>query len=146
MPGIYEALREKVNEWRASAYPHDEYSTIGEILEWAGDPEGSGFRLRTPQQRALEIYWYLRLVEGTPHIAELYRRLFSRQSEFLAALGLKHEDIKAYALDYGTKAVIERIQIDDQFVRQFHLEALRETLTLSYPSYILALAMGAGMS
>jgi hypothetical protein len=35
-------------------------------------------------------------------------------------------------------------QTDDQFVRQFRLEALRETLTLSYPSYILALAMGAG--
>jgi hypothetical protein len=62
----------------------------------------------------------------------------------LSALGLKHEDIKTFALDHGTEAVVKRIQTDDQFVRQFHPEALRETLTLSYPSYILALAMGAG--
>jgi hypothetical protein len=55
-----------------------------------------------------------------------------------------HRDIRTYALDYGPDAVVQRIQTDDQFVRQFHLEALRETLTLFYPSYILALAMGAG--
>src|SRR3972149_11452709 len=36
------------------------------------------------------------------------------------------------------------IRRDDNFVREFRLEALRETLTLDYPSYILALAMGAG--
>ena len=29
-------------------------------------------------------------------------------------------------------------------VKKYHLEAVRETLTLEYPSYILALAMGAG--
>jgi hypothetical protein len=137
-------LRIKINEWRTGGYSYPEYSSIAEILEWAGDPEGSGFRLRPPQQRALETYWYLRLVEETPHITELYRRLFSRQSDLLAALGLIHQDIRTYALDFGTDAVIQRIQTDDQFVRQFHLEALRETLTLSYPSYILALAMGAG--
>ena len=32
----------------------------------------------------------------------------------------------------------------NEFVRRFKLEAPRETLTLDYPSYILALAMGAG--
>jgi type III restriction enzyme len=144
MTSLYEVLRTKINEWRTGGYSHPEYSSIAEMLEWAGDPEGSGFRLRPPQQRALETYWYLRLVEGTPHITELYRRLFSRQSDLLAALGLIHQDIRTYALDFGTDAVIQRIRTDDQFVRQFHLEALRETLTLSYPSYILALAMGAG--
>jgi hypothetical protein len=144
MTGLYEALKTKVNEWRTGGYPHAEYPIIAEILEWASGPEGSGFCLRVPQQRALETYWYLRLIEETPHIAELYRRLFSRQSDFLAALGLMHRDIRTYALDYGPDAVVQRIQTDDQFVRQFHLEALRETLTLSYPSYILALAMGAG--
>jgi hypothetical protein len=144
MSSLYELLKIKVNEWRTRDYPHLEYSSVGEILEWANDPEGNGFRLRPPQQRALEIYWYLRLIEGTPHIVDLYRRLFLRQSDLLGALGLKHEDIKSFALDYGTDAVLQRIQTDDLFVRQFRLQALRETLTLSYPSYILALAMGAG--
>ena len=27
--------------------------------------------LRAPQLRALETYWYLRLVEGTPHVLDL---------------------------------------------------------------------------
>src|SRR5690606_11366901 len=31
-----------------------------------------------------------------------------------------------------------------RFVRKHHLESLRETFALRYPSYILALAMGAG--
>ncbi len=75
MSSLYELLKIKVNEWRTRDYPHAEYSSIGEILEWAGNPEGSGFRLRPPQQRALETYWYLRLIEGTPHIVDLYRRL-----------------------------------------------------------------------
>ena len=144
MSSLYELLKIKVNEWRTMDYPHAEYSTIGEILEWADNPEGSGFRLRPPQHRALETYWYLRLIEGTPHITDLYWRLFPHKSDFLAALGLKHEDIKTFVLDHGTEALLQRIQTDDQFVRQFRLQALRETLTLSYPSYILALAMGAG--
>ena len=70
MTSLFEALKPKVNEWRSGGYPHPQYSSIAEILEWASDPEGSGFRLRPPQQRALETYWYLRLVEGTPHITE----------------------------------------------------------------------------
>jgi len=108
MTSLYEVLRTKINEWRTGGYSHPEYSSIAEILEWASDPEGSGFRLRPPQQRALETYWYLRLVEGTPHITEIYRRLFPRQSDLLAALGLIHQDIRTYALDFGTDAVIQR--------------------------------------
>jgi type III restriction enzyme len=44
--------------------------------------------LRVPQLRALETYWYLRLVEGTPDVLELYRRLYPSATEFLEALGL----------------------------------------------------------
>ena len=39
---------------------------------------------------------------------------------------------------------LTRLKTDDDFVAAHKLEALRETLTLAYPSYILALAMGAG--
>ncbi|HET7182110.1 MAG TPA: hypothetical protein VFI15_07770, partial [Candidatus Limnocylindrales bacterium] len=37
-----------------------------------------------------------------------------------------------------------RVRSDDEFVREHRLQTLRETLSLDYPSYILALAMGAG--
>ncbi len=141
---LYQALAARVNEWRQQGYPHPEYPAITEILEWASAPEVAAFRLRPPQVRALETYWYLRLVEGTPHITDLYRRLFSRVTERLSALGMDHPDLRDIALDAGYDGLIERIRSDDDLVRQYRLEALRETLTLEYPSYILALAMGAG--
>jgi type III restriction enzyme len=59
-------------------------------------------------------------------------------------LGLTHPTIRDYVEDHGIEALWERIKTDDAFVKDFKLEALRETLTLDYPSYILALAMGAG--
>jgi len=47
------------------------------MLEWACESETGSLRfLRPPQLRALETYWYLRLIEGTPHVADLYQRLF----------------------------------------------------------------------
>jgi type III restriction enzyme len=92
----------------------------------------------------LETYWYLRLVEGTPRVVDLYRKLFPKQSELLGALGLVHEDIRTCALDYGVEELLKRVETDNEFVRQYRLETLRETLVLDYPSYILALAMGAG--
>jgi type III restriction enzyme len=141
---LYQALAARVDPWRATDYPCPDYPAIGEILEFAAKPEGAGFRLRLPQVRALETYWYLRLVTGTPHILDLYQSLFPKTTDLLAALGLTHEDIRSYVLDNGKEALFERIKTDDDFVRPFKLEALRESLTLAYPSYILALAMGAG--
>ncbi|MEO7864096.1 MAG: DEAD/DEAH box helicase family protein, partial [Nitrospirales bacterium] len=92
----------------------------------------------------METYWYLRLVEKTPHVFDLYRKFYPKQSELLTALGLDHGDIKEYVLDEGFNALLKRIKTDDAFVRDFDLESLRETMTLDYSSYILALAMGAG--
>ena len=141
---LYQVLAQRVAGWREQGYPHNAYPAIAEILEWAANPEGSGFCLRRPQVRALETYWYLRLVENTPRIRDLYRRLFPKQSELLAALGLAHDEVREYVLDYGLDALLERLETDDDLVRRLRLEALRESLTLGYPSYILALAMGAG--
>jgi hypothetical protein len=116
-----------------------------QILEYALESETGTLRfLRRPQLRALETYWYLRLIEKTPHIFDLYSRKYSKQSELLSALGLDHSDIKAYVLDEGIDALKTRIKNDDNFVHDFKLESLRETLTLNYSSYIFALAMGAG--
>ncbi|HOG45425.1 MAG TPA: DEAD/DEAH box helicase family protein [Anaerolineae bacterium] len=141
---LYQVLAQRVAAWRQQGYHHADYPAIAEILAWAANPEGAGFRLRPPQVRALETYWYLRLVESTPHITDLYRRLFPKPSELLAALGLAGEEVIKHFMDYGLDGLFERLKSDDAFVRRLRLEALRESLTLSYPSYILALAMGAG--
>ncbi len=142
MTHLYQALAAGVNEWRKSGYTGHEFSTIAEILEWSRNPDGSGFTLRPPQVRALETYWYLRLVQGTPHIFELYKALFANKSELLKSLGIPTEAFER--VDYDESKLWESIRDDDSFVRDFRLQALRETLTLEYPSYILALAMGAG--
>jgi type III restriction enzyme len=91
---IYQVLRNRVEEWRKQAYPHAGYPTIGEILEHAANPEGSGFHLRAPQVHALETYWYLRLVEKTPHIFDLYCRYFPPENDpdaLLQASGIRPE-------------------------------------------------------
>ena len=142
---LHQQIAARVTAWRAESYACAEYPAIGEILDWAHVPETGHARfLRRPQLRALETYWYLRLIEKTPHVFDLYKRFYPKQSEMLAALGLDHSEIKEYVLDEGLDALLKRIKTDDTFVRDFDLESLRETLTLDYPSYILALAMGAG--
>jgi predicted nucleotidyltransferase len=143
---LHEALAPRVSQWREGGYTHDVYPAIGEILEWARGDEASGNVrfLRPPQLLALETYWYLRLVEGTPHVLDLYRRCFRTSSEFLAALGLDHSDLKTMALDLGVDGLLDAIRTDDGLVKKYKLDAVRETLILDYPSYILALAMGAG--
>ena len=141
MTELHEILAERVAGWRTRGYAHDA-AAIAEILNHARNDDGSPRYLREPQIRALETYWYLRLVEGTPRIDELYGRQIANVSDRLAALGLgDHKDV---ALDVGYDGLLQRIRTDDDFVREHRLEGLRETLTLDYPSYILALAMGAG--
>lgn len=61
---LFERLKAKTAEGRKQGFPHEVFSPIAEILEWATSPDGSGFRLRPPQLRALETYWFLRLVEA----------------------------------------------------------------------------------
>jgi type III restriction enzyme len=141
---LYEALAVKVAQWRQNHYAHTQYPAIAEILEWARHPETSSFQLRPPQLQALETYWYLRLVENTPHIFDLYTSSFTKTTERLTALGMDHPDLRDLALDLGFTGIMDKVKTDDSFVKQYKLEAVRETLTLDYPSYILALAMGAG--
>lgn len=83
---LYQTLAPKIDQWRVAGYPHSAYPVIAEILEWTANPDGSGFRLRPPQVRALETYWYLRLVEGTPHIVEFYRKLFPKKADLVAGI------------------------------------------------------------
>ncbi|MGH2454820.1 MAG: DEAD/DEAH box helicase family protein [Candidatus Limnocylindria bacterium] len=144
MTELHEILAERVTGWRTAAYAHDSYPAVGEILAYARNEDGSSRYLREPQIRALETYWYLRLVEGTPRIGELYERLIERPMDRLKALGLDIAELTEIVVNEGYDGLLNRIRTDDELVRRHRLEALRETMSLQYPSYILALAMGAG--
>ncbi len=140
---LYEILAQSSGQWRKDGYPSDEYPVIGEILDHQTDPETGSLRyLRTPQLRALEVYWYLRLVKGTPKIFDLYKDLYASKAELLTALGIPNEALQA--ADFDFQQLWQMLAEDDDFVREFKLQALRESLNLDYPSYIFALAMGAG--
>jgi len=139
---LFEALKIKVNGWRQQGHDHAVYPSIGEILGWAADPESKNFRLRAPQLRALETYWYLRLAEGTPHVVDLYRRLFPKTGDLLRAISVPNAAFER--VDFDLDALWQALKSDDDFVAEFRLETWRETLTLDYSSYILALAMGVG--
>ncbi len=142
---LHEQLAAAVDDWRNQGYASDDYPTIAEILEWSHDSEGGSLRyLRRPQLRAVETYWYLRLILKTPHVFDLYGHSYPKSRELREALGLTQDAIRDFVEDHDIDALWERIGTDDDFVRDFRLESLRETLTLDYPSYILALAMGAG--
>ena len=146
MNHLFQALSVHVDAWRKARYACPDYPAIGEILDFAlEDPATDQLRyLRRAQLRALETYWYLRLVLNTPRIPDLYTTLFPQKSERRAALGLDSKELTALIADTSLDEVIGRIQTDNAFVRKHGLESLRETFSLDYPSYILALAMGAG--
>ena len=90
MAELHEALAIQVAGWRDEGHRHDRFPAIAEILGFSHeDDEALQLRyLRAAQFRALETYWYLRLVEGTPHVADLYERSFERVTDGLTALGL----------------------------------------------------------
>jgi len=145
MAHLYELIQRNVAAWREQHYLSEDYPTIGEILDYATLPETGNLRfLRRAQRRALETYWYLRVIEGTPHIFDLYQRYFPRPLDLLTALGLGQDEIKNFVLNEDLDALWHRVRTDEGFVKTHKLESVHETLTLDYPSYILALAMGAG--
>lgn len=144
MTYLHDVLVTRVSAWRSDAYPSESYPAIAEILTYAIENDaGSQLRyLRKAQFRALETYWYIRLGLNTPTIPQLYEQLFPGLSERIKAMGISPTLFEKANYDY--EALIQRIKTDNKFVRENHLESLRETLTLDYASYILALAMGAG--
>lgn len=141
---LHQLLAAKVDEWRAQHYPCESFPAIAEILDHARiDGQDGQLRfLRHAQLVALETYWYLRLVLDTPTIPRLYEALYPKLSDRLHAMGVSPSLFEE--ADYDFDALIDRIRTDNAFVREHKLESLRETLSLDYPSYILALAMGAG--
>ncbi|MGH2499544.1 MAG: hypothetical protein ACRDF0_05570 [Candidatus Limnocylindria bacterium] len=131
---------------RPPGYRRDAYAVENE-REGEPFPRSGNLRfLRAPQLRALETYWYLRLVENTPRIGDLYARLFVKPSERRKALGLDTNVFAEIVEDEGIESLLRRIKEDDAFVEERGLEALRESLFLDYPSYIFALAIPAGLT
>jgi len=145
---LNEILKIKVKDWRENGHKSN-YPVIREIFEYNFlDTESQNLRyLRKAQLEALETYWYLRAVESTPHIFDLYKKYFQREN-LLDALNIKltDEDLRkiAFSNGGGIDTVFKKIKKDNNFVKKYRLEGLRESLFLDYPSYILALAMGAG--
>lgn len=143
---LYEILRAKVFEWRQNKYKSD-FPVISEIMDFNLDSETGNFRfLRKAQFEALETYWYLRLIEKTPHIFDLYKRSYDDPAKLFKALNINisQDDLIKIMSKGGIDSLFEEIKNAEDFVRKYKLEALRETLLLDYPSYIFALAMGAG--
>ena len=147
MSHLFQALAERVDAWRTARYDCPDYPAIREILDFAIEDSSTGQLryLRHAQLRALETYWYLRLVLNTPKVPALYAELFPDPEQRCHAMGLAAPEVlKLMAFGGGMDAVIARLQTDNAFVKKHALESLRETFALDYPSYILALAMGAG--
>lgn len=143
MSHLYQTISLLRKQWSNDSYSCEEYPAISEILEYQIEPETKTPRfLRIPQVTALETYWYLRLMEKTPHIFDLYKNHFSKKTDLIQSLGISKKAFET--VDYEFDDLIDRIKNDENFVKDFKLESIRETLTLEYPSYILALAMGAG--
>lgn len=140
---LYEILQQQALDWEKANYPSPSYTAIGEILAFSKEDGRLKF-LREPQYRTLLLYWYLRLVLNTPKIFELYREFFKNPVDLLQAFGVSTSNPQLLKLLFEGEKFWEKVKTDDQFVKTNQLEALRESLLLNYPSYILALAMGAG--
>ena len=141
---LFTKLVEDVDLWRNDGYQCQEYPLIGDILAYQKEEDSLTPKfLRAPQLLALEVYWYVRLVLKTPHIVDLYKHYYGNdKQEFFTAIGVP---MSQDAIDYAEiDTVIEKVKTDEEFVKKKRIVPLYEALTLDYPSYILALAMGAG--
>jgi len=82
LKGLYQNLASQVSAWRAAEYDGSEFPVISEILDYQVERESGSRRfLRAPQIQALEAYWYLRLMEKTPRVIDLYRRLYPKKGD-----------------------------------------------------------------
>ena len=146
MTTLFDDLKQSALEWRKGGYACDESPLIGEILAYQMEvQEGTPVLkfLREPQFLALEAYWYVRLKLKTPHIIDLYKHYYGEDKKtFFDALGVP---MPREALDWvEIDGVIEKVKSDAEWVKRNRIQALHEAAMLDYPSYILALAMGAG--
>ena len=149
MPHLHALIAEEVAAWKKAEYPCEEFPIISDILEYQTTQTEPGALvesryLRSAQIEALTTYWYLRLVKNTPTMLDLYKSAYPSKSELRKALGLTSDAIRDIIDDIGLEGLLAKVRDDDAFVAIHKLDSLRETVALDYPSYILALTMGAG--
>ena len=149
MPHLFEKLRDDTLNWRKDGYPCQDYSLIGEILRYQFEGEADDRvhlkYLREPQFQSLELYWYLRLVLKTPHIVDLYKHYYDTGDirDFCEAFGIPitpEEVLLIRKIDQ----LIDLVKEEPEFVKRKRIDPVYEAVTLPYPSYIFALAMGTG--
>ena len=149
MQHLYEKLREDTLKWRKDGYPCQDYSLIGEVLRYQFEGE-AGDRvhlkyLREPQFQSLELYWFIRLVLKTPHIVDLYKHYYDTGDirDFCEAFGIPITPNEAMLIQ-NVDAIIDLVKEKPEFFKQKGIDPVYEAVTLPYPSYIFALAMGTG--
>lgn len=124
LKGLYQIIAAQVSVWRTAEYEGSEFPAIAEILEYQVERESGGRRfLRAQQIQALEAYWYLWLMEKTPRIIDLYRRLYPKKTDLIAALGVPRAAFEA--VDFEMDDLWARILSDcpkrpGLFTRQDH--------------------------
>ncbi|MYA56889.1 restriction endonuclease subunit R [Candidatus Poribacteria bacterium] len=149
MQHLFEKLRDDTLNWRKDGYPCQDYPLIGEILRYQFEGEADDRvhlkYLREPQFQSLELYWFLRLVLKTPHIVDIYKHYYDTGDirDFCEAFGIP---LTPNDLIYITNvdAVINLVEHTPEFVKLKGIDPVYEAVTLPYPSYIFALAMGTG--
>ena len=144
---LYKKIYEDIKTWKENSYKCN-YNEIQEILEFQFiDKDKQIFKFfRRPQFEALETYFYLRCVKNTQNIIDLYKEYFKDTSDLFIALGivLEQEDVVGILSNGGIDSLFKTIKENNEFVKKYKLENLKESLLLDYPSYIFALVMGAG--
>ncbi len=150
MQRLFEKLRVDTLKWRKDGYSCPNYPLIGEVLRHQFEGE-AGDRvhlkyLREPQFQSLELYWYIRLALDTPHIVDLYRHYYETDDDirdFCEAFGIPITQNEAMLIE-NVDAVIKLVKEKPEFFKQKGIDPVYEAITLPYPSYIFALAMGTG--
>ena len=147
MQHLFEKLRGDTLKWRKEGYACQDYPLIGEVLRYQFEGEAEeGIQLkylREPQFQSLELYWYLRLVLKTPHIVDLCKHYYPDKRDFFEAIGIPIDPNQLQWIP-NVDMVLDKIKNDQQYVRDNQLYPVHEAITLPYPSFIFALAMGTG--
>ena len=150
MQHLFEKLRDDTLKWRKEGYPCQDYPLIGEVLRWQFEGEADDRvhlkYLREPQFQSLELYWYIRLVLKTPHIVKLYKHYYDTTGDirdFCEAFGIPITDNEAMLIQ-NVDAIINLVKEKPEFFKQKGIDPVYEAISLPYPSYIFALAMGTG--
>ena len=143
---LYNEIKKDVQKWRKNNYDKNE---IKEILDFQFlDDKKQRFKfLRKVQFEALETYLFLRFQKKNQKIIDLYKEYFPKKTELLKALGIDpiNEEINSILIDGGgIDEIFDKIKNNNEFVKKYKLENLKETLSLKYPSFIFSLVMGAG--